>query len=219
MIRVTRGGVLAARLGRSLPRLRREFETRHFVRLPRILDPGLLRLVCSQIAEADFYERSHAGIGLNRELCLSATSPATGLLHVLLNAPALFELVRAVTRCDPIGCLVGRVYRVTPGGGHHDAWHSDCGDHRLVSMSVNLSTAAYVGGTLQMRARGSSEILCEAPNTGFGDAILFRITDELEHRISDVEGTRSKTAFAGWFKSQPTFRALLARRFREARGR
>ncbi len=211
MVRVTRTGVRVSQSRRVLMRLRREFESRHFVRLPKILDDDVLKIVCGQIAREEFYERSHAGIGSNKELCLTPRSPAAGLLHILLNSEKLFQVVQEITQCGPIGCFVGRVYRVTPGCEHHDAWHSDAGNHRLVSMSINLSASPYVGGTLQMRTRESRKIVCEAPNTGFGDAILFRITTGLDHRISDVEGHAPKTAFAGWFKAEPTFRAMLER--------
>jgi hypothetical protein len=36
-------------------------------------------------------------------------------------------------------------------------------------------------------------------NTGFGDAILFRISKDLEHRVTEVVGEVAKTAYAGWF--------------------
>lgn len=46
---------------------------------------------------------------------------------------------------------------------------------------------------------GSEEILREVHNTGFGDALLFRISEKLTHRVQDVTGDNPKIAFAGWF--------------------
>jgi hypothetical protein len=50
----------------------------------------------------------------------------------------------------------------------------------------------------------SGKILCELPNTGQGDAIFFRISPELKHVVTAMEGTEPKTAYAGWFRSGPT---------------
>ena len=131
------------------------------------------------------------------------------LLHFLINNQSLFDVMQKITGCAPIGCFEGRVYRVVPNSGHHDAWHSDMVDHRLVALSINLSEEVYSGGVLQIRGRNSKRILCEVANTGLGDAIIFRLAGHLEHRITEVEGTVAKTAFAGWFKSQPSFLSLL----------
>jgi hypothetical protein len=81
-------------------------------------------------------------------------------------------------------------------------------------MSVNLGAQRYNGGLFQLRERRSPEILCEVANTGPGDAILFRIANQLVHQVTAVEGTIPKTAFAGWFRSEPEFRSLLADRAR-----
>jgi hypothetical protein len=80
---------------------------------------------------------------------------------------------------------------------------------RLVALSVNLNTAPYEGGVLSIREAATERILCELTNSGFGDAILFRIDERLQHRVSDVEGTVAKTALAGWFESAPDYRTLL----------
>lgn len=208
MIQITRVGVRTWGTEQSLEKLRREFDRRHTVRLPGILEPELLAVVLRGIDQAEFYERTHQAIGPNKELCLEK-SPVVGLLHVLLNGEDLFRTIRRITGCGSIGCFDGRVYRVTPGCGHHDSWHSDVAEHRLVAMSINLSATAYRGGILQVRDHRSRRIIHEVANAGLGDAILLRVSDELQHRITDVEGTGSKTAFAGWFQSAPAFHSLL----------
>jgi hypothetical protein len=35
------------------------------------------------------------------------------------------------------------------------------------------------------------------------------LANDLEHRVTEVVGIHPKTAFAGWFRSQPDFFALL----------
>jgi hypothetical protein len=76
-------------------------------------------------------------------------------------------------------------------------------------MSINLSRELYSGGRLQIRDHVSGEIVSEVANAGIGDAVIFRLSDRFQHRITDVEGTASKTAFAGWFRAQPDFMSLL----------
>jgi len=130
------------------------------------------------------------------------------ILHFLTNDPKLFWMIEQITRCGRVGCFEGRVYRMIPGCDHYDSWHDDVSDGRMVGMSINLSTEVYVGGIFQLRECKSKEILYQMANIGFGDGIIFRLAHHLVHRITNVEGTAPKTAFAGWFKSQPDFRSL-----------
>ena len=71
--------------------------------------------------------------------------------------------------------------RQPPGADHHDSWHSDKIEHRMVAMRINLSPAHSCGGVLQLRDSKSKEILCEMPNIGYGDALLFRIANHVQH--------------------------------------
>jgi hypothetical protein len=131
-------------------------------------------------------------------------------MFFLVNDPALFATIERITGCRPIGCFTGRLYRMLPGRDDFDTWHSDAIQHRMVGMSVNLGPP-YEGGVFQLRDRVSKRMLGEAPNVGAGDAILFRIDEDLEHWITPLRGTAPKTAFAGWFRSSPQFLTLLER--------
>ena len=106
-------------------------------------------------------------------------------------------------------CFTGRIYRMNSGGDHYDSWHDDVSGHRLIALSLNLATQAHQGGVLQIRERASKRVLHEVVNTTVNDAIIFKISRELQHRVTTVEGTASRTAFAGWFRSQPSFRDLI----------
>jgi hypothetical protein len=207
-VQINNSGTVCSGSAEDLGALRAQFAAQHYLKLPGLLAPGLLDFLQSKVQHAEFYERVHDGIGPNSELCMKSNTAAAALLF-LMNDKKLFQIIQDVTQCDPIGCFEGRVYRVNPGRGHHDSWHDDVGEHRLVGMSINLSRRAYSGGTLQMRDRISGEIVSEVPNAGIGDAVIFRLSDRLQHRITDVEGTTSKTAFAGWFSSQPNFLSIL----------
>ena len=99
-----------------------------------------------------------------------------------------------------------------PAREHCLSWHNDLQSHRKVGMSVNLSDRIYRGGILQIREWKSRRIISEFANGGRGDALLFRIAPELEHRLTGLEGAVVKTAFSGWFQSSPHSPSFLKRR-------
>lgn len=196
-----------ARSAQDLERLRAEFDRRGGIRLPAFLEPGLLDLIQRHLEPGGFLDNRHAG---GTELCLPDHHTA-GLLHFLTNNADLFRIVRQITGCGRIGCFGGRVYRMRPGSDHHSLWHSDALEHILIGLSINLSPEVYCGGVFQLRDRETKQMLCELPNPRAGDGILFRIAPHLEHRNTPLEGVAAKTAFAGWFQSQPESRFLLGR--------
>jgi len=207
--RLTRTG--PERRDQDVDALRETFDRQHCVKLPGFVEPQLLRQVHRLVAEAAFSEFVHDGIA--SEL-LMAAGVCTGVLDFLVNDPRLFEFIRAITGCAPIRAFVGRVYRRCPGTDHHDSWHDDLGRQRMIGMSVNLSAEPYDGGTFEIRRFGGDTLIASLPNVGFGDAILFRIADGLEHQVTDVRGAVPKTAFAGWFvghrPGEPSGRAAAA---------
>ena len=183
-----------------------EFRERNCAVLRGFLQPRLLDELLPRVERTGFRPRGHGNIGT--EDSMEAGGPLASLL-LAANDPRLFEFVMEVTDCGAIGCFDGRVYRLDPTRGHGDSWHSDVGDNRLVAMSVNLTTSRYEGGRLQIRDQGSGEVTAEVGGTELGDAVIFRIAEHLRHRVSPVEGDVPRVAFAGWFKSAPSFRSVL----------
>jgi len=215
-IQIGKSGVAYSASAEDLGALRAQFDHQHYLKFPELLGPELLDFVQLQIDQGEFYERVHEGIGSNKELCMTS-NPAFAALQFLMNDKKLFQVIQDITQCDQIGCFQGRVYRVNTGSGHHDSWHNDIGEHRLVGMSINVSREVYSGGRLQIRDHVSGEIVSEVANAGIGDAVIFRLSDRFQHRITDVEGTTSKTAFAGWFRAQPDFMSLLRKQSQPGR--
>ena len=206
VIVLTRAGTVLSGSVEDLKCLSEQFDRDHCIRLPQLMDAGLLTLIQRQLDQAEFDRRINEGIGV--ELCMRQNI-AFCVLHFLTNTPALFQIIQQITRCGRIGCFTGRVYRMVPGCGHEGSWHRDTVEHRMIGLSINLSAGIYSGGIFQLRDNTSGQIVCQVANTGFGDGILFRIADHLAHRITTVEGTVPRTAFVGWFRSRPKFRTLL----------
>ena len=197
----------AVRDDADLAVLQRTFAQQHCARLSGLLEPALLVEIRFHIERGEFREFAHGAIATEQRL---EPGIGSGLLHFLVNDPRLFRLVQDVSGCTGIGAFAGRVYRRFPGDRHYDHWHSDTHDaRRLIGMSVNLSADVYEGGVFEIRDVESERPIASLPNVGVGDAILFRLTDALEHRVSNVSGRFPKTAFAGWFHAGLDYDKLL----------
>jgi hypothetical protein len=92
-----------------------------------------------------------------------------------------------------------------PGNGNHLAWHDDCADTRQVALTINLSLSAYAGGVLEIREKRPPHRRRRLANVGVGDAILFAISKDREHRVTTVRGDSPKVTFTGWFQRSPNF--------------
>ncbi|MEP5570013.1 MAG: 2OG-Fe(II) oxygenase [Halioglobus sp.] len=192
--------VCAARLSA----LRAHFYEHDWVRLPCLLEEPLLQRIVGLIQAESFLEVSHEDMRDDTELRLNdcAGERALELVH---NNSQLFRLVEEVAQCDHIGSFLGRTYRFERGSGHQYRWHTDVADSRLVGLSLNLSTERYQGGDLHIRKCGRPNSEQRVENTVLGDALIFRIAEDTEHRVAPVVSTQPKTAFAGWFCAHPEF--------------
>ena len=210
MIQITKEGTISSSKKKELENLQNEFNENHCILLPNFLEEKLLKFIQSKIQEASFYTNIHPDSGV--ETCMKRNNPVLVLLQFLANDEKLFRLIERLTGCEKTNCFVGRIYSFMPGKGHHHSWHEDVGGNRLVAMSINLSTDIYSGGILKIRDRKSRKIYQEISNTGFGDAVLFRIADHLEHKVTHIKGTIPKIAFAGWFRSKISYDHFLKRK-------
>lgn len=183
------------------------------VLLKGFLAPDILADLQGRIATARFDTRVHTGVEVGRppvDLVLNDYA-VDGRVHFLLNDPALFDLVRRLTGCDPIGCFMATVFKMMASDGHFDTWHSDVDGNRMVALSVNLSDEIFEGGLLQIMDAGSHRILYEGANTGMGDAVLFLISPRLRHKVADVVGRVPRVVLAGWFQREPQYARKIPR--------
>ncbi len=193
----------------ALVEARAAFDRNKYLKLPAFVEPSLLATLLDELDRTEFYDRVHEGIGT--ELC-AVPGVVTGTLEMLMNDPVLHQTVEAVTGCGHIGCFQGRAYRLVPNTGHHDSWHSDVGEDRLIALSINLGREPYEGGRLQIRYADATDVLSEVSNPIAGDAVMFRVDPGLRHRVDPVTGRAPRTAYAGWFCSQPEFVTLMLER-------
>lgn len=188
----------------AIESLQEEFQRRSCVRLTGLLDASLLTLLMPIINSGSWRSLTHEGIG--SEIVFSGGESAVSALHFAANSPKFLAAVQSITGCDDLTWFGGRIFRMSPDAGHYDSWHDDVAGNRRVGMSINLSDVGYDGGTLELREFASMTMLAQLTNTELGSATLFRISPVLQHRVSPITGTRSRTAFAGWFCSgEPDF--------------
>lgn len=206
MIRIDKLRIDVSFSNEEIADLRSQFQKNDYIRLPNLIDPKLLEELYSQIEIANWENRTHDGIGV--ELCLNDPG-LVSIINFLFNDHRFFRAIQTITDCQTIGCFQGRIYRMIPNSGHYDSWHTDIGEDRLIALSLNLGKDPYEGGTLQLQQRKTPGPIIEASNLHFGQAILFRLSNDLKHRVTNVVGTTAKTAFAGWFKSSPDLSSTL----------
>jgi hypothetical protein len=185
----------------DIEELRRQFVARPYVELPAFVAPGLLSILEMAVEQGNFTDRLHPGIGT--EGCLESGA-ATSACQLVFNDPELLAIVTRIAG-SVVRCFDGRVYRMQPQSAHYDSWHSDASDDRVVGLSVNLSREPYDGGLLEIRRATAPEAEHAIASAGFGSAVLFRISPELRHRVTEVRGGRPRTAYAGWFRTSPDF--------------
>ncbi len=192
----------------SLGRLRADWLARHCVVLERFLDPRLVAAVRRQIASGTFGAFVHEESGHEAKMDDNA---AVWLLDFLMNGPELLQAIGRVTD-RPVTWFHGRVYRLTPGTDEGHDWHKDYEIGRQIGVSVNLTEGAFAGGVLQLRDAVTKVTLSEVANTGSGDGVIFRLGDDVQHRVLPVTGHVARLAFAGWFYTGPTLRERLVHR-------
>lgn len=173
--------------------------------LPGFLTPPLLTIVQKQLKRAKFTTTDEVaqkdGRVFGNTLKLLQTDPGVVALNFILNRPALFDIAMEVGSVPPVGHFLGRLHRTTPDSDQHIDWHNDAGNFKVLGLDINLSTDAYTGGLFQMRD-GERRVRREIQDWQPGDAFLFRIGREWEHRLTRVEsGTR--TVGVGWFRTHP----------------
>jgi hypothetical protein len=192
---------------------RKAFARQHLVRLPAFLHPDLLASIARTVGDAEFRRRTHP----DAEGAVDAWVDDPDIrwrLIFLLNDPGLFAAIRELTECDEIGSFYPVLYKIVPGQGHGDRWHDDAASgNRLIGISINLGREPFDGGVLQIREKGTTAVVHAEHNTGFGDAMLFRISDRLEHFVTEVTGSVPRLALAGWFQRTPDYRDIVRQVF------
>ena len=207
-MQLTLAGLQGSTDDAELARQQAAFSRQQALLLPGFLAPELLTLIERLLPAAEFQPRVESGVEIEMKL-------GNGVLrHALLfalNEPRAFTWARAVTGCGPVECFYGRIFfrQRVDGPGHHFPWHDDAVDGRLIGLSMNLSRVPFTGGVFQLREKATHRTLLEHANTGYGDAMLFRVSRDLEHHVTRVTSDTPRLTFVGWFHDNDKSYAAL----------
>ena len=139
-----------------------QFQRDHYIILPKLIEPDLLATILKRIESAPSVQKEDDGLIAESII----DDPHTyNLFLFLLSTPEFQRLVQRITGCHRIADFQGCIYRLNPTTGDRIVWHTDVCDHRVMTFFLNLTAQEYRGGTLQIRNRGSDEILYEVRNT------------------------------------------------------
>lgn len=124
-------------------------------------------------------------------------------LSLLFSSEEVFAWVRTITERPDISSFHGFVYNMEPGTDHYFDWHSDNISRRAAALSVVLGERPFNGGRLQIRASRPPRAICwQSPRMTAGDAVLFRISPQLEHSNTPLSGKTAKRAYSGFFSAE-----------------
>jgi 2OG-Fe(II) oxygenase superfamily len=199
MINVSLKGLTAT--AQEVATCRAEYERSSMLVLPGLFDEAVCSAITEAISKASwshFAHDDHGDIG-TEEVCDSEL--ALSLLCFVICEPKFIAMIRQITGDDAITWFRGRIFRMNPSLGHHDSWHDDANGQRRVGMSVCLESVPCQGGGFELRKCATQEILGRVEKRNLGDATLFRIGDDLEHRVLPVNEGSVRIAYAGWFRA------------------
>jgi hypothetical protein len=212
MIKVTRKGLQGADEALTTA-LQRDFTAHQCVILPRLIEDEVFQKIAAGAKSAPFVENEHQGQDKTvfaADLSIVGSNVALHQINFLMNNPAIFRLIEAITGCSTVQGFTARIYRNMPGANHYLDWHDDTIDkHRLIGISMNLGLEKFEGGVFQIRRKGSEELLREVSCGNPGDTHVFKVSPDLQHRVTKTIGDHPRTVAAGWFmdnKSAPLFK-------------
>jgi 2OG-Fe(II) oxygenase superfamily len=197
----------------TLTRAQEDFSRTECAFIPGLIEPALARRFAHDLDNEVWTPLAHQladETEFGSDLSVSQKSPTLHAFHLLLNSPPLFKAIQMISRCRPISCFAGRIYRNLPSPEHHLDWHDDLQTPvRLVGLSISLTIGTAGGGRFRVRRKSTREILAEVSPSDAGNAHIFRIDRSLEHCVTATEGQLPRTAFAGWFQSWPDRETLI----------
>ena len=186
----------------KIEKYKQEYAETGCVFLPGFLEKNTLQNLLNKIEKNTFQTRLEGGEDnkFGKVLALPRENVTVFLFTAVLNDPGVFKSIRDITDCGPIGNFVGRIHRSNAGEDHEIGWHTDTSDNRLLAVTLSLGTDRYSGAKLEIRERVSKKMIREFGQLEAGDAVIFKIDPQLEHRLSVLESGR-RTVGVGWFRS------------------
>ena len=165
-----------------------------------LLDPDLLASLLDRCRRGSFVVDHVDRLG-SREV--ESPQRVGAALNIMLSRPAFLRWVEAVTGRHDLHRVEGRVVQTRANGLDALDWHNDTHDDaagaRRLGITVNLSDSAYEGGDFELRLAGTHAMLTRYRHDHVGNALIFDIAGDLEHRVLPVLSGGPRRVFTGWF--------------------
>ena len=186
----------------ALVKYQNEYAETNLVLLSDLLKANALQTLLKKINETVFETKFEGKEEdkFGKVLYIPQTKPLLAVMNFMLNDEFLFRALEKITGCKPIDNFVGRIHR-SEDNDHGIDWHGDNSDNRLLAITLCLGTEHYTGANFEIRKKGTTDIMRQISYLKAGDAIVFKIAPELEHRLSLLESGR-RTVCVGWFRSK-----------------
>lgn len=162
--------------------------------VPRALAPDLLGQFQALAARAALQPVTTRGIA-RRD---TAVSPAIILpLCMALARQPFFDWIAAVTGCPPVAHVEGVLARMKTGDTV--GWHRDAAlGIRHVAMVIILSDTPHEGGRFELRRKSDGTPLMAHRGAPAGTLALFRIGEDLQHRVTPLTSGGPRLSFSAW---------------------
>ncbi len=122
-------------------------------------------------------------------------------LSLALKRANLLRWLEQTTGTPLLESAYGRVLQFGPDSVDRLNWHDDLPDDplRRLAITINLTQAPYEGGLFELREKKSGAVLFQHRHTTLGSALIFAVSDELQHRVWPVTAGGPRRVFTGWF--------------------
>lgn len=188
-----------------LEQYKAEYAETNCILLKDMLNPKILNKLMDKLDKVIFqtkFETSEEN-KFGKVLFVDQHEPVVATFNFIFNDTGLFSCLEDITNCGTIDNFTGRIHRSEEGENHRIDWHGDNADHRLLAITICLGNTPYTGAAFELRERSSKKITRSFGQLNAGDALIFRIDPQLEHRLAPLE-TGRRTVGVGWFRAPGT---------------
>lgn len=173
------------------------FRAQHAIVCPGLLAAPLLARLTERCDAGRFVPDEVEGLGTRES---ESPQVVGGALNVLLARAPLYRWLEAVTGCDPIGAVSGRVVQTRPNGTDQLRWHDDLDEpERLLAVTIDLGSVPYTGGVFELRRVGEPDGVRRFRHARAGTGLIFALSPALQHRVTRLEGGGPRRLYTGWF--------------------
>jgi len=173
------------------------FQQSHMVALPGFLDGRFLDLLGKAARHSGFVRETVPGIGA-REVETPLRQAAAVLLA--LRGKTVMNWARTVTGAPELADVGGSVVRSLACANDQLAWHDDNhAPERVAALTIRLGHETYAGGAFEFRCKARPRQVIRHEHVRPGDALLFAVSGEFEHRVLPLRSGGPRSMFTGWF--------------------